>query len=344
MSSIHYFQRYSQPENVATNNTLLLFSRLYQLAPIKFKAFINDLLDDINFEAGINFNQQNKTPIKAPQVSRTIPDGSINQTSFKVVIETKRSHKDFSIQQLIGHLEDFGNQENQILLSLSPKKTEIKLNEKIDDEVQKFNKEKNKRIKFISTSFKEIVEKFKNILNDYDFELIEIIDDYEDYCIQDQLIVDDEDRMRVVTCGWTIEENFRYNLYYDPVDRGYSDHTYLGIYTDKSVRGIGEIENIITADLSLPGELKVFESTVDITVKQKTNIIEMIAVAKVKNNWNIEKGHKFFCVKEFFHTDFKKKTKYPLQGTKFFSLKNLLKVSILPNTETIAQSLRDISW
>jgi len=267
---------------------LLLFSRLYQLAPIKFKDFINDLLDDINFEAGINFNQQNKISNKTNRASSTIPDGSINQSSFKVVIETKLFHKNFSVQQLIGHLEDFGNEENQVLLSLSQKKPEIKLKETINDEVQKYNRKTNKRIKFICTSFKEIVEKFINTLNDYDFELINMIDDYEGYCIQDRLIIDDEDRMRVVTCGWTIEENFKYNLYYDPADRGYSDHTYLGIYTDKSVRGIGEIENIITDDLLSSGELKVFESTTEITETQKANIIEMIAVAKIKNNWNID--------------------------------------------------------
>ncbi len=29
MSKVHYFRRYSQPENVATNNMLLLLSRLY---------------------------------------------------------------------------------------------------------------------------------------------------------------------------------------------------------------------------------------------------------------------------------------------------------------------------
>lgn len=29
MSKVHYYRRYSQPENVATNNTLLLLSRLY---------------------------------------------------------------------------------------------------------------------------------------------------------------------------------------------------------------------------------------------------------------------------------------------------------------------------
>jgi hypothetical protein len=343
VSSIHYFQRYSQPENVATNNTLLLFSRLYQLAPVKFKGFINDLLDDINFEAGINFNQQNKIVNKQSKNSSTIPDGTINQSSFKVVIETKL-HKNFSIEQLRGHLKDFREEDNQVLLSLSPKKPDAKLKDIISSEVQNYNQLNSRRIKFISTTFKEIVEKFKGILNDYEFELINMIDDYEGYCIQDNLIINDEDRMRVVTCGWTIKENFKYNLYYDPVERGYSDHAYLGIYTDKSVRGFGEIENIITADLLPNDQLRIINSIMPVTKNQEVNIKEMMATAKAKNNWNIEKGHKFFCVKEFFKTDFKKETKYPLQGTKLFSLKNVLGIDKLPETEIIADLLKEKKW
>ena len=49
--------------------------------------------------------------------------------------------------------------------------------------------------------------------------------------------------MRVVTCGWTLKENIQFNLYYDPADRGYSEHSYLGVYANKAVRAIGEIEN-----------------------------------------------------------------------------------------------------
>ncbi len=112
MSSIHYFQRYSQPENVATNNTLLLFSRLYQHSSNKFKGFLNELLDDTDLEAGVIFNQQERG-------TGSVPDGSISQTSFKVIIETKM-HQHFSVSQLSAHLSSFGNEEYQILLSLSP--------------------------------------------------------------------------------------------------------------------------------------------------------------------------------------------------------------------------------
>ena len=130
MSSIHYFQRYSQPENVATNNTLLLLSRLYQHSPNKFKGFLNELLGDTDLEAGILFNQQERG-------RGSIPDGNLSQTSFKVAVETKL-HQNFSVPQLTGHLNSFNNEEHKILLSLSPKLPATPLLTQIENEIQKF--------------------------------------------------------------------------------------------------------------------------------------------------------------------------------------------------------------
>ena len=335
MSSIHYFQRYSQPENVATNNTLLLLSRLYQDSPIKFNGFLNDLFDDYDLESGIQFFQQRKG-------TNSIPDGSLSQVSFKVIIETKL-HKHFSVNQLIEHLNGFGNEENMILLSLSPKEPDKGLKDEIRNKVSKYNTKNNKSIRYIPTTFQKIVDKFNNSINDYDIELLNILNDYEAYCIQDKLIID-ESLMRVVTCGWTLEENFQYNIYYDPANRGYSEHNYIGIYSNKAVRGIGKINNIITADKISNDQLKIIESTTTVTKQQEEDILGVMEAARHNNNWDITKEHKFFCVDKFYPTLFKKNSKYPLQGTKFFNLKNRLNVSKLPDVEEIAQLLRAIDW
>lgn len=336
MSSIHYFQRYSQPENVATNNTLLLLSRLYQDSPNKFKGFLNDLLDDNDLEAGIQFNQQQKG-------KGSVPDGNLSQVSFKVVVETKL-HKHFSLQQLTEHLNSFGTEQHQVLLSLSPKLPDNSLKLQIESAVSSFNSQNKTAIKYLPTTFQEIVSKYNNNLEDYDYELIEIIDDFEAYCIHDRLITDEEARMRVVTCGWTLKENFQFNLYYDPADRGYSDHNYLGIYSDKAVRGIGRIENIITANLLHNGQLQIIDNTTTVTQLQEQNIIGVILAAQANNNWNIATGHKFFCVEQFYQTNYRKTTKYPLQGSKFFNLKDRLQVTTLPSTQDIAQQLNQIEW
>jgi hypothetical protein len=343
MSSIHYFQRYSQPENVATNNTLLLLQRLYLHSPNKFKGFLNELLGDTDLESGILFNQQKRSTSTIPDANITIPDGNISQISFKVVVETKM-HQKFSLPQLKGHLNRFGNEEHKILLSLSPKAPRSELRTQIENEIQLVNQAKNISIKYIPTTFQQIVEKFKTILEDYDFELIQIIDDFELYCFHDHLITNDEYRMRAVTCGWTIQENFKYSLYYDTVEDGYSEHSYVGIYKDKSIRGIGKLENIIEADLLPNGQLNIKNSTSTPTSIQIDNIIQVIAAAKKNNNWNIETKHNFFCVEKFYQTDFRKTTKYPLQGTKFFNLKKELDLSILPTTDIIAERLKTKTW
>jgi hypothetical protein len=44
MKNVYYFQRYSQRENWATNNTLLLLSRLYQFNRLKFQRAIKEIL------------------------------------------------------------------------------------------------------------------------------------------------------------------------------------------------------------------------------------------------------------------------------------------------------------
>jgi hypothetical protein len=110
MAGIHYFQRFSQKENVATNNTLLLFSRLYHYSPLIFAKCLTEMLGDKDIEPGIMFTQQMWS-------ENSVPDGIINQSAFKIVIETKLSHL-FNLDQLQRHLSSFHNEERKILLLL----------------------------------------------------------------------------------------------------------------------------------------------------------------------------------------------------------------------------------
>lgn len=59
---IHYFQRYTQKENVATANTMLLLSRLYKESVSKFFNFLQTLLslNENNFEVNFTLQEHNK--------------------------------------------------------------------------------------------------------------------------------------------------------------------------------------------------------------------------------------------------------------------------------------------
>lgn len=338
MSSVHYFPRYTQRENVVTNNTLLLFSMLYNHSPFKFKLFLNEIIDESNLEVGVNFSQQ----IKA---KNSIPDGFISQESFKITIETKLG-KNFLVNQLTNHLESFSDEKIKILLALGTNQIDSNKEKKLMQNIIKFNSEKKSNVVFDSVTFKEVISSFREVIEEYDFELQSIINDYEDFCISEGLVRKDECRMLTVACGRTLSDNFKNNIYYAPAHRNYSYCSHLGLYHNKVVRGIGKIENIIEANLRTDNnELEIIKTTNDvITDKQKVDIKNIINDAKENVGWDIAQNHQFFCVNKFAPTQFRKITKGGLYGRKYFNLNKILNKNEFENIEEIANMLNEKKW
>lgn len=336
MSSIHYFQRYSQKENVVTNNSLLLFSRLYSYNPLRLEAFLKEILKDAPIEVGVSFQQQTRTK------KGSIPDGLMSQISFKVVIETKLNNS-HDLEQLTSHLNAFGNEDKKILLSLSPIEPDLQFQGKVKDFIRDHNKKMNSNIVFVCTTFEKIIESCDSILSDHDYEMKDLLEDYKLFCSETNLFPKTDYTMRAVTCGWTIDENFEFNLYYDPVSRSCQNHKYIGIYSDKCIRGIGEVENVIHADL-IDESLQIKESSNPVTDEQRKRIISVIPHAKETCGYDITRNHNFYLVKKFYPTEFKKTSKGPLRGIQYFNLKKTLNVDELPSTEDIAQKLREHQW
>lgn len=79
---IHYFQRYHAKENVATANTMLLLSRLYQYSSDKFFRFLKSEFFSDSFEPEIVFNLQEKSV-------DSIPDATITQENLRLLLKQK---------------------------------------------------------------------------------------------------------------------------------------------------------------------------------------------------------------------------------------------------------------
>jgi len=332
MSQIHYFQRYSQRENVATNNTLLLFSRLYNESIYKFNDFINTLLDDENIGIGVSFSQQERS-------CKSIPDGIMKQSSFKVAIETKLgSGKNFGEAQLINHFDSFDSEENKVLMALSPTAMGKKLFERIKEQ------SKEHHVLFLSKTFKDIIDSFRDVLTPYDFILQEIIDDYEEYCISESLIQDNESRIRIIPCGGSLKLNLKYGVYYMPADRNTSDHGYIGVYKDKAVRGVGKIINEITASYS-NGILKILEKKNEVNEEQKNRILNIIKETHENIGWDLSRcNHKYIIVEKFYETNYKKISKGGIQGHRYKNLKEILGIDSLSEVKEIAEKLKAKTW
>lgn len=339
MSLIHYFPRYSQKENMVTNNTMLLFSRLYNHSTDQFNRFLKTLLEGSNVEelsTTIRFHQQVKN-------NKSVPDAVIQQQSFKIIIETKLYGQE-NINQIIKHCDSFNNEDTQLFLWINKESIKHEYNQKIIKTLNEINEGREKKMSFASTTFKEICRCFNEVLPQYDREMIGLVDDFEAFCNESGLIENADSKMRVVLAGTTYEQNLKYNIYYASRDRGYQNHKYLGLYKEKAVRAIGVV--ISSADISYKNdELEVLEIQLDIiTDSQKDIIKKVILDAKEDYGYLLSEDHRFFFVDQYYETNFIKPTKGGLMGQKYFDLADIEGFSKEANTKDIALLINEKYW
>lgn len=339
MSRLHYFQRYSQRENVVTNNTLLLFSRLYAHSAQRFEAFLADLLETEPPEVGVRFTQQRVGS------SGSVPDGLLEQRSFKVVIETKL-HSRPEVGQLARHLEGFEAEDRQVLLLLTPEQPSEEVLEGLRTAVRDQNEQRGLRIEATSTIFRRVIQSYRDVLAAHDFEMHELLEDYEDFCAtfhKGELLPRGDYTMRAVPCGKTWDDNLAFGVYYEPVGRSPRAHRYLGIYRDKSVRGVGKIVNTVEADLTAQG-LQVSKQDEDATPKQRGRIEGIVQSAAERPGLGVSSGHRFYLVDHFHETDFRKGTPGALRSPRFLDLGEILGMEPLLSVEEIADLLSGKTW
>ena len=331
---IHYFQRYHSKENVDTANTMLLLSRLYSFSPNKFHAFLNAYIlpEDSNSELTFVLQEKSKD---------SVPDAVISQKSFKVVVETKL-HGQFNEKQLINHLESFEeNIDCKVLLTLDPKPMDKKIKDSFEVSLAEYNRGLRRPIIHCNQTFESLIEGIKEIIDERDYEFIDVLNDYEKYCFSQKLIPDEWKWMRAIVAGTTFEINKELDLYYDDTSRGFSGHEYIGLYTRKSVRAIGKIKAVIVAELTNDG-LSYHVEKGKITDEHKDKIDLAIADAK-KYGYDLS-NTRYFFIEKFYETDFKKSTPNPIQRAKFMDLTKILNMKKLPETIEIAEILSNKTW
>lgn len=142
---IHYFQRYHEKENMATANTMLLLSRLYSYSSDKFFRFLKSEYFADSFEPELVFALQEKSV-------DSIPDATITQEGFKIVVETKLTDWFYS-DQLMRHLKSFEDEKNKVMITLA---SELMSEEKLVDfenQLKEYNATQTYPVIHINTTF-----------------------------------------------------------------------------------------------------------------------------------------------------------------------------------------------
>lgn len=334
---IHYFQRYHEKENVATANTMLLLSRLYSYSSDKFFRFLKSEFFSDSFNPEITFTLQEKSV-------DSIPDATISQESFKIVVETKMSDW-FYDNQLLRHLKSFDDEKYKVMITLAPELMDENKKKNFEEKLKAYNKTLHYPIIHINTTFEAMANAVSEVLDDRDYDMQDVLEDYLNYCYTDGLIpVSDSWRyMRMQLAGTTFDFNVSANVYYDNADRGFRAHDILGLYKNKSVRAIGKVIARITA-VETENGMNYNAEFGELTEKRKEIINKAIEDGDSHGYDLRNVEHRYFFVEKFYETDFKKITPRAPMGTRIFDLTQMLGTNDIPDAEKLADCLKNESW
>ena len=335
MGRVHFFPRYSSKENAVTNNTLLLLSRVHSEAPELLEEFLTDLADGVTVQVGPAFGQQVRE-------ARSVPDGILEQPSFKVVLETKLGDR-ASVSQLKRHLEAFEDEDTKVLLILTAGSVSEELQEQVAEAIKDHNRTLRAPVLDAWVTFQDMISALRGLLGDRHYEMADLLEDFEEYCGLAGLLPRSELRMRAVPCGKSFRENMEFGVYYERPGRSATPYEYLGIYKDKAVRGIGRVENRVEAEIE-DDRFTVVRSEAPVSAEQEERIRRAVEAAANARGWDLRTGHEFVVMDRAYPMKFQKHTAGGMRGTRYFDLGELLGTDELPSTEEIAESLDGMTW
>lgn len=295
---IHYFQRYHQKENVATANTMLLLSRLYQYSPDKFYRALKDIARLDSFEAEPVFTIQEKN-------ASSVPDATISQAGFKLVVETKRNANSFSLDQLKHHLNAIGHDSRNVLLTLAPTELKPQFEKCIKQIVAEHNRSHDALVRHAHATFASIMA-------------------------------------AVELANATFDYAFEHDLYYCGLETRLREFRYLGLYRDKSLRAIGKVTGTCSVSFA-DGEETMKHLDGHVPKDWNKRILDALE-HEVETGVSRTIDRKFFFVERFYETNFRKVTPGAPMGGRVFDLSGVLGLKELPDTKEIASLLSQHTW
>ena len=168
------------------------------------------------------------------------------------------------------------------------------------------------------------------------------MEDYVNYCSEMGLLPDRRKWLRVVPCGKTYELNAKWNMYYQPTDRGYSPFHYLGIYTGKAVRLAGTVAAVYDSEEDVDGAMALkFVEGAD-RPEYRERIRGMVLDTKASVGWDLTSGMRFFCADPFALTEYQKKSPGGIQGARYLDVSEPAQLSATDGE--LAERLRMLSW
>jgi len=297
-----------------------------------------------NVLAGLFGSEITVGPTFSQQVRNvsSIPDGMILQSAFRFVLETK-VQAGLDTHQIERHLDAFmGNDGRSLLMLLMPSKPSEQQHGRIQKQVVLFNQEHDCSVEWVATDFRTLLNLIEGEVDPSEALLSEVLTDFKEYCLETGLLPRHDFQMRAMPVGQTIEENIDLGIYYEPAGRYSSPSKYLGLYTQKAIRAIGEIAKVVVCNVE-DGVVH-SDSKGELLESESQRIVRMCDLAWEKHGWNIRKGHQFVLVDRFVDTNYEKVSSGGMAGKRYFDLGDVLDSDQLPEIDEMGLLLADETW
>jgi len=326
---VSLFSGYNQRENRTTNYCLLLLKMLYEENPKFFAQVLGALAgEDFGTRIGVRFQQQEGKALSTP-------DGLISQQALSIYIETKESDW-FDDDQLAKHLEALHGEAPglKLLLALS-----AEFNSEPDQRFQAVQALCHERYKnsilFKAVTFEDLIQALQ--LDHMPKNLADAVGEFRGYLDEQNLLRSWERWLDVVNCATIPEDLLVHGVYMCPATGGPYTHgrcRYLGMYRNKRVERIAEIEAVVDV-----------ESDDKATIKWRnapgtTN--QFVARAQEKARVRPEERPlRVFILGPLHETDFRKDSPGGMQSSKqYFPIASLNAKS----AAELADALRGKAW
>ncbi len=341
MARIHQFARYSSAENFATNNTLLLLGRVYQHDRLLFEHFLNALNPDVSITIGPQFEQQ------VGSGGKGVPDAVISQRSLKVIVETKLHDRHFwGKEEYSSH---FKNEDSRVLLAISIDRMVDDRQRDIRTALKTYDQDTNAKgmTSLVVTTFSELISTLREVISQNrsraQLELEEILLDYEDFAYGQGLISDVQYRMHVFAINTSEEDNQRYTLYYNQADRRERPHRFIGLYRNKTVKYIAEVDVVVIPVRDTAGiiQYNVLKGMDKFNDSHKAKLDRFFS----DEGWGDDGRVKFHLFDRLLNTDFRKSSAYGIMGPRHFDLRDHIdKVPANFEVDWVATELAKLNW
>ncbi len=326
--NIRLFSNYIQRENQTTNYCLLILKLLYEENP-KFLSEVLSLLllnEHLSAAVGVKFSQQNRG-------KKSVPDGTISQEAFSIVIETKRDNQ-FNLEQLTRHLESMKEQAGiKVLMALGNFEWEEPNPEAFQD-IDRLAEEMG--VAFAAVSFEQFLQALK--LSYLPKNLVDAIADLEEYMNEENLLPSWKYHLDVVNCRVSFDDVLQHQIYVCPATDGSYNHRrslYFGMYRNKRVEQIAKIEAVV--DLESEETFSIKWKNID---KSDLELVEMARSrrSQIDDSWY---PARVFILADLHPTDFVKASPGGMQSSKqYFDISQLN----VMNAEDLAHKLMGKNW